>query len=122
MSQIQHDEGGAESAAGRKSRDLEGEFQWDSKPAPYTDYSSATKTWNSAYATLTTHAEVCDGYYATYEGGYWTKSLPLNYSASTGGITHITTSNGIKCQSTVKFTFGATSSTNFIVNTYHYYK
>lgn len=92
------------------------------KPAPYTDYSSATKTWNSAYATLTTHAEVCDGYYATYEGGYWTKSLPLNYSASTGGITHITTSNGIKCQSTVKFTFGATSSTNFIVNTYHYYK
>lgn len=31
MSQIQHDEGGAESAAGRKSRDLEGEFQWDSE-------------------------------------------------------------------------------------------
>lgn len=92
------------------------------KPAPYTDYSSTTKPWNSAYATLTTYAEVCDGYYAAYQGGYWTKSLPLNYSASTGVIEHWGTSNGLKCQSTVKFTFGATSSPNYIVNTYHYYK
>lgn len=76
------------------------------KPAPYTDYSSTTKPWNSAYATLTTYAEVCDGYYATYEGGYWTKSLPLNYSASTTSINHYGISNGIECKSSVSFSFG----------------
>lgn len=92
------------------------------KPAPYTDYSSNTKTWNSAYATLTTYAEVCDGYYATYEGGYWTKSLPLMYSASTGEITHKGTSNGIQCTSPVTFKFGGTSSGEHYVFTYHYYK
>lgn len=92
------------------------------KPAPYTDYSSTTKPWNSAYATLTTYAEVCDGYYATYEGGYWTKSLPLMYSASTGEITHKGTSNGIQCKSPVTFKFGGTSSGEHYVFTYHYYK
>jgi hypothetical protein len=89
---------------------------------PYMDTRSATKTWNAAYATMTTRASIVEGISVTYDGGSWSGHNPLGYSRSTTGPTNlgfVTSPNTIQVKGTVKFTFTGTTSPTYTVYTLH---
>lgn len=91
-------------------------------PAPREESLSKTQPWNDAYATMTTHASIVDGYYATYQGGSWRKSNPIGYSSTTEGPTATTPSNYIRATGYVTFSFFGTTSRRYTVSNFHYFK